>query len=336
MKQCPICGKETKQYDLNARLIYLECTTCGSRYVPYYMEEITEHKLRSYLLYDRIINDRDVCYVYDDKQLLNALRKAAPTDMFIPVSKEIIEAWYPRTFYDKINKILFALSMISKYEGEQITVDHHKIPGLFFLQNTSDPKIFWSQLKFILDYLINNHFIKSVNFSTNMSPGTKADWKFEILPNGYKEIYDIQKQDNNNKDVFVAMSFDESENSTREAIKQAIVGAEFSATFMDEIIHNRQIVPEMLRLIKECRFLIMDISNPNFGAYFESGFAMGLGKEVIVTCSEKIMSCTEKGLKPHFDLAQKQMIVWKDEADLTKRLTEWIKLLFAKRMPQHC
>jgi hypothetical protein len=42
------------------------------------------------------------------------------------------------------------------------------------------------------------------------------------------------------------------------------------------------------------------------------------------------MSCPERELKPHFDLAQKQILVWKDEADLTKKLTEWIKFLFTK------
>ena len=328
-EKCAICGNEVVICNQGQYLPYWKCDTCG-RYAPFNMENIDIHKLRSYLLYDRILNNRDVCYVVGYEAQRKALTEQDPTDMFILVNKESVEAWYPRTFYEKINKILLALSKISKYEGEVFTVDHQKIPGLFFIQNISDDDIFKKQLKFTLDYLQNNHYIRLVDFSTSMYHGTKADWQFEILPKGYKEIYEIQKQANNNKDVFVAMSFDESENSTREAIKQAIVEAEFSATFMDEIIHNRQIVPEMLRLIRECRFLIMDISSPNHGAYFESGFAMGLGKEIIVTCSEKIMSCPERELKPHFDLAQKQILVWKDEADLTKKLKEWIKFLFVK------
>lgn len=112
----------------------------------------------------------------------------------------------------------------------------------------------------------------------------------------------------------------------------------------------------MLRLIRESRFLILDITEPNFGAYYEAGYASGLGKEVIVCCKKEIFDkknfiCPHlekikeedketlskedckyysKALRPHFDIAQKQTLVWEDEGDLTKKLTEWIKFLFDK------
>ena len=35
----------------------------------------------------------------------------------------------------------------------------------------------------------------------------------------------------------------------------------------------------------------------------------------------------ERYLKPHFDIAQKQILIWNDESDLTKKLSEWIKAL---------
>ena len=35
-----------------------------------------------------------------------------------------------------------------------------------------------------------------------------------------------------------------------------------------------------------------------------------------------------KYLKPHFDIAQKQILIWNDYEDLTKQLCEWIKALF--------
>ena len=133
------------------------------------------------------------------------------------------------------------------------------------------------------------------------------------------------------------MAFNDDTKDTRDAIKAGIINAEFSPEFIDEIIHNKQIVPEMFRLIRECRFLILDISDPNYGAYYEAGYALGLGKEVIITCSDEVFRKeykTEeekkymKYLKPHFDIAQKQILVWKDHADLTKQLSEWIKALF--------
>ena len=65
---------------------------------------------------------------------------------------------------------------------------------------------------------------------------------------------------------------------------------------------------------------------------------MGLGKEVIITCSKEIFSkkdfankLEEKALKPHFDIAQKQILVWEDTADLTKQLKEWILELSTRK-----
>ena len=81
------------------------------------------------------------------------------------------------------------------------------------------------------------------------------------------------------------MAFNSGTNATREAIRAGIIEAGYSPEFIDEIIHNHQIVPEMLRLIRESRFLILDITDPNYGAYYEAGYALGLGKEVIISCS---------------------------------------------------
>ena len=90
----------------------------------------------------------------------------------------------------------------------------------------------------------------------------------------------------------------------------------------------------MFRLIRECRFLIMDISDPNYGAYYEAGYARGLGKEIIITCShdthnkEYTTEEERRHLKPHFDIAQKQILVWNNYNDLTQKLEQWIRALF--------
>ena len=52
-------------------------------------------------------------------------------------------------------------------------------------------------------------------------------------------------------------------------------------------------------------------------AYFEEGYAMGLGKPVIHLC--------KKDIKLHFDIAQKNTIMWETEADIPERLCNRIK-----------
>ncbi len=155
-----------------------------------------------------------------------------------------------------------------------------------------------------------------------------------LAPAGYEKIEQLQMDIKNNKKVFISMAFIDNTTLIRNALKKAIISANYTPILMDETIHNKQIVPEMLRLIRESRILIMDITEPNYGAYYEAGYAQGLGKEVIITCSEERFNKKyeteeekkyEKYLKPHFDIAQKQILLWKDTDDLTDKLKEWIK-----------
>ena len=58
--------------------------------------------------------------------------------------------------------------------------------------------------------------------------------------------------------------------------------------------------------------MIADLTHQNNGAYFEEGYAMGLGKPVIQLC--------KKNVDLHFDIAQKNNIIWDNESDIPLRL----------------
>ena len=62
---------------------------------------------------------------------------------------------------------------------------------------------------------------------------------------------------------------------------------------------------------------------PNYGAYYEAGYAQALRKEVIICCRKKEFE--ERDTMPHFDIAQKSMIAWNDEQDLINRLKRRIE-----------
>ena len=54
--------------------------------------------------------------------------------------------------------------------------------------------------------------------------------------------------------------------------------------------------------IRRCRFLIADLTDGNSGAYWEAGFAEGLGKPVIYVCRESV--------ETHFDTDHRQTVRW--------------------------
>jgi nucleoside 2-deoxyribosyltransferase len=70
--------------------------------------------------------------------------------------------------------------------------------------------------------------------------------------------------------------------------------------------------------IRRCRFLIADLSDDNAGAYWEAGFAEGLGKPVIYLCRANAKDGTPK--KTHFDADHRHTVRW-DLASLDQTAT---------------
>jgi hypothetical protein len=64
--------------------------------------------------------------------------------------------------------------------------------------------------------------------------------------------------------------------------------------------------------IRRCRFLVADLSDDNAGAYWEAGFAEGLGKPVIYVCRARDGGAEKR---THFDANHRHTIRW-DSASL--------------------
>lgn len=360
-QKCLICNSDDCEigYDLdichNYQFCY--CSQCGkyilggdkfrnTYYFPYLGAEknfdclLSMDKLQAYMFYHKsdsyiLLGNKDIFDEYSECKFKYTVKN---------VTKEEIENWYPKSINEKINLILLHLNKMSRFDGDKIMFSFDSLTCLCFTicDDSKEKNVIrqykLNQINFVLETLVGMDYIKWQYVDEN-----KLNYSNRFIcltAKGLARVYDLQKTQQTNKDVFVAMSFHKSANDIRQAIKKGIEDAQYSSLLMDEIYHNHQIVPEMMRLIKESRFMIMDITQPNFGAYYEAGYAQGLGKEVIVTCSEEVWnqkdfacdkdkSCRYKeiGTKPHFDIAQKQVLVWTDYNDLSKKLAEWIRHL---------
>ncbi len=59
--------------------------------------------------------------------------------------------------------------------------------------------------------------------------------------------------------------------------------------------------------IRKARFLVAELSHHNNGAYWEAGFARGLGKPVIYMYNKEIGGSDRP---PHFDVSSDHYITW--------------------------
>jgi hypothetical protein len=120
---------------------------------------------------------------------------------------------------------------------------------------------------------------------------------------------------------FIAMSFnsDLSESLELGFIPAIEVDCRFKAVRIDRKEHNNQITDEIMAGIRGAEFMVADFTGHRGGVYYEAGFARGLGREVIYCCREDAFA------ERHFDTSVINHVVWKEPADLRKKLADRIR-----------
>jgi len=124
--------------------------------------------------------------------------------------------------------------------------------------------------------------------------------------------------------VFVAMSFDDAmDPAYLEGIKPAVEqDCGFVCVNLKHEIHNDDITDRMLAEIRRCQILVADFTQQKHGVYYEAGFALALGKEVIWCVHKDEMN------KVHFDTNHRAHITWGTRAELRTRLAAFIQARF--------
>lgn len=219
---------------------------------------------------------------------------------------------YPYDVAEKIDKILLNLAM-----------EYPSLSDTFKLQEMAEKKfrLLYCESK---DRLMETSAIFGALSSCNYIElaakiGTDVNSsEYRITLTGWKRVAELRKTNALSKQGFIAMSFDPQVKYIEDCFKKAISEVGYKPQIIKDKEHNNYIMPEIFYEIKQSRFVVVDITKPNYGAYYEAGYAQALGKEVIVCCKQEVFDNPDT--KPHFDIAQKSMIIWKDEEDLIARL----------------
>lgn len=322
--ECPYCGSEaTAQSQETFTYDFVTCPTCGRYEYQTYPEVVgakIKDKVAAYLYYTGKVEE------HSDYRFFNFLGSKEAFDnqkdrCFWSYHATIpeIEAFYPKTFAERIDRILLGMAKRSQFFGDKIEYTKSQLLSAMFVRRFGkngravDEKAIGYQLSEIGKYLEDNDYVEH--------GGDTDNHIFVIKPNGYKRIDELQIEEaKTSKNVFVAMSFAEDMKEVRESIKAAIVENGYIPRIMDEIEHNHQIVPEMLYEIRRAKFVVAELTGHNNGAYFEAGYALGNGKEVIQICSKECF-----GTDGHFDVKQINTILWDTTDELTQKLSARIK-----------
>ena len=255
-------------------------------------------------------------FVKDNKHILKGLlyneKFQLPKEIrFIDnqVLENIInEAQIPLTPKEKLDGLILFLHEKQDFEGAPINYEFqnnyfiHKL----YLKNYDE---FWFYLKTLKE-------MELVDFKEAIFKGGKEPVSLTLTYKGLEYIIGLHESGEKSKNCFIAMSFSQSASDIRNSVKKVVIETGFKPLLIDEIHYDsdQTINDAIINYIRRSKFIISDFTEQKHGVYFEAGFALGLNKQVIYTCSKKDFSNT------HFDTNHYPHIVYDDLKELEQKL----------------
>lgn len=231
-------------------------------------------------------------------------------------------------FYDSRPEYVNVANLLPSYPNQVMDKAHRSLVNLSLMYphygDIFSPM--WTERRAVFEHEINNihksgmaRILEDLGYLKDPS----RQENYSITANGWQKIDELQQKAKIVHQGFIAMAFKDETKPIREAFRKAMVEAGYTVAVIDEKEHNNQIVPEIFYEIERSSFVVVDVTYPNYGAYYEAGYAQALGKQVIICCREDAFHSSDT--RPHFDISQKSMVVWKNEADLVYRLKRRIE-----------
>jgi len=227
--------------------------------------------------------------------------------------EKINQIIYPKTPKAKLDNLLKTLYHFQKVDGELIQIKGEVSKPEFyykhFFKSASECVYYFKELKYqeLIDCVFNEV--------------TNEPFKFRITFKGLNYYLELTERGDLSNKCFVAMSFDPKMKEIRESIKATVLQNDFDPVIIDEqLIDSSQTINDaIISAIKSCKFCIADFTEQKDGVYFESGFAVGLGKPVIYTCLREWFD------KSHFDTNHFPHIIYESNKELVEKLEMKIK-----------
>ncbi len=160
--------------------------------------------------------------------------------------------------------------------------------------------------------------------------GAGGDGEFKLAHRGLERLEQLELATPSGYNAFMAVQFGDAalDRIVNDHFRQAVKDTGFELYRLDDRPEAGLIDARLRNEIRNCRFLIADLSHANAGSYWEAGYAEGLGKPVIYTCEKSVFEGKAFNIaRPHFDTNHHLTIVWgADNPQLaTDRLRETIR-----------
>ena len=259
MEECPVCKIESEKEPKVSASDKVNCPRCGKFCIPYGapVEKITNDNYWLLSYWIRNNQKKDGFYVVKSDLINN-----------IP---EKISAPGPR---EQADNLIRWVGDISKNKPEEKINNRYRYVASII--GTKDKK----GVKYILNHLLKEKFI---------TVDDQVDTFFIRLTfEGWDRYEEIKRTGSLTRKVFMAMQYGDEKLKEfyEQHLKEAVKQTGFDLFILDDVLTAGLIDNQLRVQIKNARFLLADLTHDNHGAYWEAGYAEGLGKPVIYLCEK--------------------------------------------------
>jgi len=293
---CPICGTPVEKRSPTGTVIYYVCPRCGTFGLTVHAESIalppllTTRRNRSVLSYaiSKTPGTGHDTHVFNAEECARILGAD-----FLPSPHEQAETLL-RWIGDNLDGT-----------GETTLVGFAQHGDLVGARSDES-------FRFIVQGLIDSHLVKGF-----VSGGGAAE--VTLTFEGWNRYDQLRRGTSSGRKAFIAMEYGHADLDTivNNHFKAAVAETGFVLRRLDDE-QPAGLIDDRLRVeIQSSRFLIVDLTHSNVGAYWEAGYAEGLRKPVIYTCEES----TFKKTPSHFDTNHHLHVLW-DASDIQPALSK--------------
>lgn len=308
MDKCPICNEELPiQFDKKQDFYkYYNCSMCGlfglsldvfnTKGTPLFQEEKGS------------LNTLRTLAIIRKKIYLHNLYNNQHFSINLEMLNDIIATKFP-TPVEQINNFILFLGDNTQNAGNTLSIDFAKAKEIKDIRINNKAKLF-SYVPFInLDNYkcILEYSKEYINSKSGMGVDTLT-----LTLDGWEKYEELKRGQNNSHKAFMAMQYGNTKLDCvfTNIIKPGLKELGFEINRLDKTDKNG-LIDENLRVeIRDSKFLVVDLSDGNNGAYWEAGYGEGLNKKIFYICDKQLFD-TVKDLV-HFDVSHQHLYFWNE------------------------
>jgi hypothetical protein len=315
--KCPVCNSDVSKPEQWAISIgnhgyTYSCPRCGN----YNIDPFALHLLKSLLDNDQKIGVLSH-WIRTKHEVVETEKILLTNDLIDKILKNP-----PPTPAEQADKFVLWLGNSKHPPGELVPVQpptHQSIMG------STTPEGF----QLVLYDLIDKGILQGHKTATMGAPGQAL---VTLSIDGWQYYEQLRRGASDSRKAFMAMEYGNTEldKIVEDVFKLAVKQTGFDLFKLVDRPQPAGLIDDRLRVeIRTSRFLVADLTHGNRGAYWEAGYAEGLGKPVIYTCEKKVFE--DPNTKPHFDTNHHLTILW--DADNPTEAAEKLKATIRATLP---